>query len=773
MKSYLNLIPISVKVRKRQNRLTIICILLAVFLVTAIFSMADMTVRMEMISALNTHGSWHIMLKDISDNDAELISMRSDTDVVSPYDSLNSNIKMDWYIGNKKTAVCTMDEEWVTDIFNILDTGRYPVTDNEALLSCNSKDILNIDVGDSFVMNTPQGNYSYIVSGFVKESSALKYDAVIMCVTGAEFEHIGSILGSKDSDPVFYIRFKDGVNVRKTIENIKREYGFTDANISENTAVLGLMGFSSGSYIVGLYGIAAVLFLLILTAGVFMIAGSLNSDVESRTEIFGMLRCIGAEKKQVIRIVRLEALNRCKTAIPLGAVLGVALSWLLCAIMKYGIGGEFETMPLFEISYTGIAFGIIIGIITVLFASSVPARRASKVSPVTAVMGNGKNIKRSLSKGFLSIETALGINNALYSKKNIFLMTGSFALSIILFMSFSVFVDWTHKALNPLSPFSPDVSVVSSDRSCTVDRALVKELGGISGVKRIYGRMFKGDVPIVPYKNIEKIDIISYEEHQFKWAEECILEGNIAEAVQGSCMLSVYDRSNPLKTGDRFNIGNTEIEVAGILSSDIPFEVTEGTPLMICSEELFTRLTGEENYAVIDLQLDKDISHDEVLEIRHRAGDNYIFSDRRETNMEIKNTYLTFSILIYSFVGIIALIALFNIINSISVSVNTAKKKYGIMRALGMSGTQLVKMIGAEALTYSLFGCIVGCGAGIFINRYMFIKIIGAYFGDSWRIPIFNIAAVIVFICIASVIAVYFPSKRIMKSSAAEVLHTE
>ena len=38
MKSYLSLIPISAKVRRRQNRMTILCIVIAVFLVSAIFS---------------------------------------------------------------------------------------------------------------------------------------------------------------------------------------------------------------------------------------------------------------------------------------------------------------------------------------------------------------------------------------------------------------------------------------------------------------------------------------------------------------------------------------------------------------------------------------------------------------------------------------------------------------------------------------------------------------------------------------------------------------
>ena len=66
MKSYLSLIPISAKVRRRQNRMTILCIVLAVFLVTAVFSMADMAIRMETSNQLNKNGNWHIMVKDIS-----------------------------------------------------------------------------------------------------------------------------------------------------------------------------------------------------------------------------------------------------------------------------------------------------------------------------------------------------------------------------------------------------------------------------------------------------------------------------------------------------------------------------------------------------------------------------------------------------------------------------------------------------------------------------------------------------------------------------------
>lgn len=55
MRSYLSVIPISAKVRRRQNRMTRLCIIFAVFLVTAVFSMADMDIRMEQARLTEKH----------------------------------------------------------------------------------------------------------------------------------------------------------------------------------------------------------------------------------------------------------------------------------------------------------------------------------------------------------------------------------------------------------------------------------------------------------------------------------------------------------------------------------------------------------------------------------------------------------------------------------------------------------------------------------------------------------------------------------------------
>lgn len=190
--------------------------------------------------------------------------------------------------------------------------------------------------------------------------------------------------------------------------------------------------------------IAVILFLIVLLAGVLMISGSLNSNIANRTQFFGMMRCIGASRQQIIRFVRIEAVNWCKTAIPVGILMGTIVSWGICGTLRYGIGDEFATTPMFKISPVGVISGAVVGIVTVLWAAQSPATRASKVSPMSAVSGNMENtsaVRHAARTDFGKIDCALGIHHAAASKKNWFLLTASFTLCIILFLSFSVLMD--------------------------------------------------------------------------------------------------------------------------------------------------------------------------------------------------------------------------------------------------------------------------------------------------------------------------------------------
>lgn len=110
MKSYLDLVPISAKVRKRQNRMTILCIVIAVFLVTAVFSMADMAIRMETANQLNKNGNWHIMVKGISSENVAELSAREDIAAFSAYSDINASLTESYFVGDKRAALVGTDD---------------------------------------------------------------------------------------------------------------------------------------------------------------------------------------------------------------------------------------------------------------------------------------------------------------------------------------------------------------------------------------------------------------------------------------------------------------------------------------------------------------------------------------------------------------------------------------------------------------------------------------------------------------------------------------
>lgn len=438
--------------------MTILCITIAVLLVTTIFSMADMAIRMEKARMIKEQGSWHIMLKEPSDQQISEISARPDVAASSRYDGLNYDLSQDYTIKGKTCVIAGGDPEILTEIYDDLTQGSYPAKKDEILLSNRAKEMLSVEIGDTVTLHTPNGDFDYTISAFGGDVTISDdADVVGASLSWEAFQTLAGSVGSKPA-PVFFVRFKDHTPVRKVISDLRQTYGFTDDTLSENTALLGLTGLSSDSYVMGMYLVAATLFVLVLAAGVFMIAGSLNSQTAQRTQFFGMLRCIGASKAQIMHIVRLEALCWCKTAIPIGITAGIVCTWLLCALLRFGTGAEFVLIPLFGISAVGIGSGVAVGILTVLLSSISPARRAAGVSPVAAVTGNLSEKKSSvhpIRKSFLKIETVLGIHHAVSSPKNLLLMTGSFALSIILILSFSVLIQWVNMALTPLKPWAP------------------------------------------------------------------------------------------------------------------------------------------------------------------------------------------------------------------------------------------------------------------------------------------------------------------------------
>nr|MDE7282559.1 ABC transporter permease [Lachnospiraceae bacterium] len=533
MKSYLSLIPISAKVRKRQNHMIILCIIISVFLVTTIFSVADMSVRAEDSYLQIMHGSWHIQLENISSDIVEEINRRSDVTAVGWSEVFNFNADQPYYINEKSAALYSTDETYMTGLAHGIEEGSYPQSDGEVVLSSNAKLALNVQIGDSVTLFTPDGNVDFTVSGFGSDDKKYYRGQTYLVAVYMTQPAFAAIMerNSIETSPICYVQFQSAAKAFKAMHEILEQYSLPKESISENTAVMGIAGKSRNKSMSGVYETAAILFVLVLLAGVLMISGSMNSNVTQRTKFFGMMRCIGASRQQIIRFVRLEALNWCKTAVPAGMILGTAISWGICALLHYGIGGEFAGMPVFALSPIGLICGVLVGIVTVLLAAQSPANRAAKVSPMAAVSSNEVNtasMKRSSKLHIGKVERALGVHHAIASKKNWFLMTASFSLSIVLLLCFSVGLNFIHELIPSLRTWYPDISLNGYANALVLDQKIFNEIGAISGVEHIYGTSYMYNIPAVSSREgIDHVSLASYSEFLLDSTADSVVEGDI------------------------------------------------------------------------------------------------------------------------------------------------------------------------------------------------------------------------------------------------------
>lgn len=720
MKHYLDLADISDRVRKKQSMMIRICIMLAVFLSASIFSMADMEIRSQIYQTVQANGSWQAAFTGITEEQEKLIQARAEVKDTARLGNMTAEMS-GCTIDGIKTAVSGMDAD-LTELLPLIrvQEGSLPAEEDEAAVAETAAGQLGIREGSQVTLNMPQDrDVTFTITGILEDASGLNSEgAVGLFIDMSAFERH---FASQDAvDTMLLVRFGMFCNVEKTVDDICAELDIDPAMAELNAKLLALQFQSSDTYMAQLYAVAAILAVLVTTAGILMISGSMNSSVARRIRFFGMMRCLGADQRQVRRFVRREALNWCRTVIPLGLGISIVVVWGLCAVLRAVSPAYFSGMQMFGVSIPGLLAGAVIGLTTVILAARSPAKRASRVSPLTAVSGNAGStyaVRRTAHVRFFPVEAALGIHHAAGSRKNFLLMSGSFAFSIILFLSFSPALDFMEHGIKPLRPSAPDLTISSVDNTCSVPRELADELREDPAVTMDAAR-------------------------DFSPGEEIAID---------------------------FPSGTETVTVSGVLNGSA-FNVSPGSTVLICSEELFEKLTGETEYTVIDLQFEQGVTDRDVERIRGLAGETFTVTDNREANSEVRGAYYSFALFLYGFLAVIALISVFYIINSISMSVSARIRQYGAMRAIGMSGSQLVHMVAAEAFSYVAGGMAAGCAAGLLLNWKIYDLLVTSRWGDPWKVPVEALGVILAVMVLSAIAAVAGPARRIREMSVVDTI---
>jgi putative ABC transport system permease protein len=408
--------------------------------------------------------------------------------------------------------------------------------------------------------------------------------------------------------------------------------------------------------------------------------------------------------------------------------------------------------------------------------------------------------KRGILTGVFPAEIALGIGNSVSKKKTLVLMSASIAISIILFLGFQVFVSFMYASMKVNKPYTADISLTSES---SLSYNLYTELSEMDGINRIYGRMFGyveaafdasrltdayqqvvGDVKISAdglFEAPEQSWLISYDKNQLKWAKIDLLGGTLSEeklnekngiiAVVQNIRQGVSMETASLKLGDQIRIqtiqGPRDYTVMGILRS-VPFSDNRlNLATFITTEKLYTEITGDTTLDVIDIQLKKANQEQTVSELKSKIEDHVNFFDSRQKNEEATQAFLTMAVFMYGFVIVIAFISILNIINTMHTSVSAKTRYLGVMRAIGMSGKQLNKMIVTEAGTYALAGSIAGIILGVLLQRFLVTTLLSGVH-MKWEFPLEQVMIIFVIALVVTLLSVMAPLKKLKSKGISE-----
>lgn len=269
------------------------------------------------------------------------------------------------------------------------------------------------------------------------------------------------VQGTFDDEPMrnrsVVFRVKDPTKYNDfAIRFVKEHPGTAINKNSELVALYGGMG--SKSVMLFLNGFIILLISLILFGSISLVYNSFSISINERTRQIGILKSVGATKKQIRKTVFYEAFFECITSVPLGLALGCigmgATFWLLenafTLFLKSMLGLYSETIKIcIVINVPLLIVGVVVVLVSTLLSATIPALRASKVSPIDLVRQSADiKVKKNKVKGskiltkFFGAEGMLASKNYSRNRKKYRATIVSLSVSIILFIAASSFCSY-------------------------------------------------------------------------------------------------------------------------------------------------------------------------------------------------------------------------------------------------------------------------------------------------------------------------------------------
>ncbi|MEU8846375.1 ABC transporter permease [Streptomyces sp. NPDC048564] len=263
-----------------------------------------------------------------------------------------------------------------------LTSGHAPKGDAQVLVDAETADSKDVRIGDRLTVIGQEGSFPVGVVGIVTFTTTNPGAALVFFDTEAAQT---KLLGDPKAATSISLDAAEGVSdadlKRRVADALGGDTGTYELRTADEQAesdVEQLGGFLDiiKYVMLGFAGIAVLV-------GVFLIVNTFSMLIAQRTRELGLLRALGADRRQVRRSVLTEALLLGLVGSTLGLAAGIGLAVALIELM--GLLGMNIRAAEMVIGWGTPVVAYVVGLGVTFVAAYLPARRAAGVSPMAAL----------------------------------------------------------------------------------------------------------------------------------------------------------------------------------------------------------------------------------------------------------------------------------------------------------------------------------------------------------------------------------------------------
>lgn len=744
--------------------------------------------------------------------------------------------------------ISSIDKEYFNELHLI--SGRFAENDSELVISNHINtnggasykigDIITLKYGERVVegVNTLANNEyyeeetlnivgekTYTIVGIIERSNFEDYSA-------SGYSTFTLDMNDKDGTANVFVMFNNKKKIIKQSEDLAKKLGYDNA-ISYNSTLLALYGESTyGNIMKSMITMIVIMLSLVSIGCIVVIYNSFAISVMERKKEFGLLSSIGATKKQLSYTVFFEALIEGIIGIILG-ICGAYIGIGTVILIINNLIGDILVLKLNLV--TNIVFIIIpvIFMILVIFISAlVPSRRAAKVSPIEAIRQNDdiKINKKKIKTGKLvnklfGIEGEIALKNIKRNKKKYRVTIVSLFISIVLFISFSSYMNYTIDTASSvmgevpydyqISYFGDDNDIDALDKISEIIKSNdVKEYVSYSASNlSIIGNYTYSDEYLDFYKSaygddgikaltnlkyqyisIYILDDISYNKYKELIGldkDSVILLNKFKGVSYGNNKRVNYDIP-VINNGDinikicNFDDNDEDVDttkycnkkIDNIFITNKSFDLIEEFSYMsdfklIVNKKLYDNISDSgTHYTQYNIISDNTDNIDKLTKELDKY-DNVNYTNVKESMKQANNMILVVKILMYGFIGLITLIGVTSVFNTISTSMALRKREFAVLRSIGLTRKGFNKILFFESLFFGLKSLIyaipVSLGVTIIIHYALADMMSINSIVIPWKAIIISIVSVFVIV----LLTMMYSTSKIKKHNIIEQIREE